>query len=106
MILNVNDDYVVEEVTKAHIKKCIGKLKADKFAVLEKDDENFMQIYIGDEPDDSVIEYHEGKLHFQSPMIDVESTVKAFSLYLVENDKFQECLPWMQAVIYEDEYED
>lgn len=106
MILNVNDDYVVEEVTKAHIKKCIGKLKADKFAVLEKDDESFMQIYIGDDADDSVVEYHEGGQHFQSPVLDNEAIVKAFSLYLIDNQKFKECLPWMQAVIHEDEYED
>lgn len=106
MILNVNDDYVVEEVTKANIKKCIGKLKTDKFAILEKDDEHFMQIYISEEAEESVIEYHEAEQHFQSPVVDKEATVKAFSLFLVGNEKFKECLPWMPAVIYEEEYED
>ena len=106
MKLNVNDDFVVEEASKPDIKKCIGKLKVDKFAILEKDDENFMQIYISEDADESIIEYHDGDQHFQSPVTDTEATVKAFSLFLVENDKYKECLPWMPAVIGEEEYED
>lgn len=106
MILNVNDDYVVEDITKASIKKCIGKLKNDKFAVLERDEENFLQVYIGDSPEDSIIEYHEGHAHYQAELSDTETTVKVFHLYLGNNEKFKDHHSWVEAVIDESEYED
>lgn len=106
MNLNIDDEFIIKQATHYHIDKHINNLGEEEFAVLIADDDHYIQVYISEEADESIIEYRDGseEEHYQAKFINKEATIKTFSLYLDSSDAFKDGYCWRKITIDESEY--
>ena len=96
MILSINDDKIIQNANSEDLESAINQLGVDEFLILTKGDDTFLQCYLSNDKDTSVIEYRDGSEleHYSTALISKELTKAIFKTYLTNSEKIKKMAEW------------
>lgn len=96
MKLIKNGDVFSQQTNQQEIADCILSLEEDDFCILEQENEDYMQMCVGEEVETSFIEYKNtsSNEHFQATYTDREEVIAAMTKYLQNDTSYKQMFTW------------